>query len=327
MYPEERLRRTRMHDWSRRLVRENYLSSSDFILPIFICDGTNKKQEINNLPNIFRYSVDMLNIEVERAINNNIPAVILFPETPQIKKDENGTEALNENNLICKAIKEIKKNFKNKIGIITDVALDPYTTHGHDGVIKNGYVDNDQTIEILKKQSLLQAQVGSDIIAPSDMMDGRIGIIRKFLEVNKFTNTQILSYSAKYASNFYGPFRNAVGSVKNLVGDKKNYQMDFSNSTESLREIKLDIEEGADMIMIKPALLYLDIISQAKKEFNIPIISYNVSGEYSMIQNAIKNSILPKESIYECLVALKRAGSNAIVTYFANDFIENFLKS
>jgi porphobilinogen synthase len=327
MYPEERLRRTRMHDWSRRLVRENYLSSSDFILPIFICDGANKKQEINNLPNIFRHSVDMLNIEVERAINNNIPAVILFPETPQIKKDENGTEALNENNLICKAIKEIKKNFKNKIGIITDVALDPYTTHGHDGVIKNGYVDNDQTIEILKKQSLLQAQVGSDIIAPSDMMDGRIGIIRKFLEVNKFTNTQILSYSAKYASNFYGPFRNAVGSVKNLVGDKKNYQMDFSNSTESLREIKLDIEEGADMIMIKPALLYLDIISQAKKEFNIPIISYNVSGEYSMIQNAIKNSILPKESIYECLVALKRAGSNAIVTYFANDFIENFLKS
>jgi len=322
MFPRQRLRRTRLKKWSRELISEHSIKSSDFILPIFICDGNNKETEINNLPNIFRYSVDNISIPIDRALKNKIPAVILFPETPIEKKDEKGSEALNENNLICKSIKEIKKKYKDEIGVITDVALDPYTSHGHDGILKNDIVDNDQTIEILKKQSLLQSTVGSDIIAPSDMMDGRIGEIRDYLDKHNYQYTQIMSYAAKYASNFYGPFRNAVGSSKNLKTDKKNYQMDYRNSLESLREIELDINEGADLIMIKPALLYLDIIFQAKQKFNIPIVSYNVSGEYSMIQNAIKNKILDRNSIYETLIALKRAGSNAIVSYFANEFLE-----
>ena len=324
MYPLVRLRRNREMTWSRKLVQENTISNSDLILPIFIKEGNNIKEEILSMPDVFRYSVDRLEKIVERAIKNKIPAIALFPETNQEKKNLNGTEALNEKNLVCRSIKEIKKKFKNEIGIICDVALDPYTSHGHDGILKNNYVDNDLTIKILIKQSLLQASVGCDILAPSDMMDGRIGEIRKALEKNNFKNTKILSYAAKYASNFYGPFRDAVGSRMRLKTDKKNYQMDFHNSSEAIREIKLDISEGSDMIMVKPALAYLDIISKIKNEFEIPILAYNVSGEYSMLKNAINQKIIDENAIYEMMVSFKRAGANAVVTYFANEIAEKF---
>ncbi|MDA0996186.1 MAG: porphobilinogen synthase, partial [Proteobacteria bacterium] len=228
-----------------------------------------------------------------------------------------GSEALNKNNLICNAVREIKKSFGNSIGVICDVALDPYTSHGHDGIVKKNFVDNDETIKILIEQSLNQAEAGCDILAPSDMMDGRIGEIRKSLEKNNYKNIQLLSYAAKYASNFYGPFRNAVGSQSKLKSDKKNYQMDFKNSKEALREIGMDINEGADMVIVKPALTYLDIISKAKQEFNIPIVAYNVSGEYSMIKNAIKNNILPEDAVNEMMISFKRAGANSVITYFA----------
>ncbi len=325
MYPLTRLRRTREFDWSRRLIQENNISSSDLILPIFVKDGKNIKEEIKTMPDVYRYSVDNLEKIVERTIKNKIPAIALFPETKKEKKDNNGSEALNENNLICQSVKEIKKKFKNEIGIICDVALDPYTNHGHDGILKNNYVDNDLTIQILIKQALLQASVGCDILAPSDMMDGRVIEIRKALEKNKYKNTKILSYAAKYASNFYGPFRDAVGSTQKNKIDKQNYQMDYHNSKEALREIRLDIDEGADMVMIKPGLAYLDIISRAKKKFELPIIAYNVSGEYSMLKLAIKNKLIDERAIYEMMISFKRAGSSAVITYFANEIVEKYL--
>lgn len=327
MYPLTRLRRTRINEWSRRLVQENNISSSDLILPIFIKDGKNITEEIPSMPGVFRYSLDSLHKIIDRALKNKIPAIALFPEINNNKKNTKGTESTNKNNLVCRAVKEIKKNYKKEIGIICDVALDPYTSHGHDGIIKNNIVDNDLTITTLIKQSLIQAEAGCDVIAPSDMMDGRIGEIRKALEKNNYKDTLILSYAAKYVSNFYGPFRNAVGSETKLKSDKKNYQMDFHNSEESLREINLDIEEGADMVMIKPGLAYLDIISKVKNSFNIPIVAYNVSGEYSMMKHAIKEKILPDAAIYEMMISFKRAGANAVVTYFANEIVEKFLKS
>ena len=244
--------------------------------------------------------------------------VALFPKTQNVHKDELGTESLNEKNLVCRAIKEIKKRYKNQIGIMCDVALDPYTSHGHDGLIKSNTILNDETIEVLINQSLLQAEMGCDVIAPSDMMDGRIGKIRKALDKNKFQNVQILSYAAKYASSFYGPFRDAVGSKGSLKGDKKTYQMDFRNSDEALREIALDIKEGADMVMVKPGMPYLDIIRTIKNKFRIPVFAYQVSGEYSLITNAIQKKLINKDAIYESLVAFKRAGANAIVTYYAD---------
>jgi porphobilinogen synthase len=252
--------------------------------------------------------------------------IALFPSTPRIKKDPFGNEALNENNLVCKAIRFIKKRFKNDIGIMSDVALDPYTNHGHDGLLKNNYVINDETVEILVKQALLQAQMGCDVIAPSDMMDGRVGKIRKYLDKNKYQEVQILSYAVKYASNFYGPFRDAVGSKKSLKSNKKNYQMNFANSNESLREVALDIKEGADMIMVKPGLPYLDIIQKIKENFKIPVLAYQVSGEYSLIQNGIKNKLINEDAIIESLMCFKRAGATAIVSYFALD-IANKIKS
>ena len=261
-YPSLRLRRTRKFKWSRRLVQENNLSSGDLIYPIFLIEGKNRKLPIKSMPGVYRFTIDKLGMLISKVIKYKIPMVALFPSTPLNKKDKFGNEALNENNLICKATRFIKKRFKNEIGIMCDVALDPYTTHGHDGLLKNNYVLNDETINILIKQSLLQAQMGCDVIAPSDMMDGRIGKIRKILDKNKYNDVQILSYAVKYASNFYGPFRDAVGSKKSLKGDKKNYQMDFSNSNESLREVALDIKEGADMVMVKPGLPYLDIIQK-----------------------------------------------------------------
>ena len=322
-YPNLRLRRNRKTDWSRRLVRENSLSANDLILPIFIIEGKNKKESIRSMPNVYRYSVDKIPLILDKAVQYKIPMVALFPYTEKKLKNATGSEALNENNLVCKAIRLIKQKYKNKIGIMCDVALDPYTSHGHDGILKKGKILNDETIEILVKQSLLQAQMGCDVIAPSDMMDGRIGKIRKYLDSYKFNDVQILSYAAKYASSFYGPFRDAVGSKKSLKGDKKTYQMDFNNSLEALREISLDIKEGADMVMVKPGMPYLDIIKSVKENFKIPVFAYQVSGEYSLIQNAIERNLVTEDIIVETLMGFKRAGASAIVTYFADRIAKN----
>ena len=324
-YPSTRLRRVRNSEWIRRLVSENNLSANDLILPIFIRDGKNKVETIKTMPGVNRYTVDKLDIILEKALKNKIPMVALFPETPKSKKDAFGTESLNENNLICRSIKKIKKNYKN-IGVMCDVALDPYTSHGHDGVLKKNLVDNDRTVEILIKQSLLQASIGCDVIAPSDMMDGRIGKIRKALDKNNFINTKILSYAVKYASNFYGPFRDAIGTKKNLKGDKKTYQMDFRNSNETFREVGLDIKEGADFVMVKPGLPYLDIIKLIKDNFKIPVFAYQVSGEYSLIKNGIKNKIVNDDAIIESLTSFKRAGASAIISYFALEACEKLKK-
>ena len=317
-YPSLRLRRNRKESWSRRLIQENTLSPNDFILPIFLIEGSNKRQEISSMPGVYRYTINRLSQIVDRAIKKKIPMVALFPKTQNVHKDELGTESLNEKNLVCRAIREIKKRYKNQIGIMCDVALDPYTSHGHDGLIKSNTILNDETIEVLINQSLLQAEMGCDVIAPSDMMDGRIGKIRKALDKNKFQNVQILSYAAKYASSFYGPFRDAVGSKGSLKGDKKTYQMDYRNSDEALREVALDIKEGADMVMVKPGMPYLDIIKSIKDKFKLPVFAYQVSGEYSLIETAIAKKLISKDAIYESLVAFKRAGANAIVSYYAD---------
>ena len=317
-YPNLRLRRNRKYNWTRRLIQESNLSSNDLILPIFLIEGKNKKQSIKTMNGVYRYTIDKLGFVIDKALSNKIPMVALFPQTKTKLKNNYGTEALNENNLVCKAIRYIKKKYKNQIGIMCDVALDPYTLHGHDGILKSNYVVNDETIEILLKQSLLQAEMGCDVIAPSDMMDGRVGEIRKILDKNDHQLVQILSYAVKYASNFYGPFRNAIGSNKSLKGDKKTYQMDFRNINEALREVALDIKEGADMVLVKPGMPYLDVIKSVKENFKIPVFAYQVSGEYSLITNAIKNKIINKNAIIESLISFKRAGANAIITYFAD---------
>ena len=322
-YPNLRLRRSRKNDWSRRLIQENSLSASDFILPIFLIDGINIKQSIKTMPDVYRYTIDKLGYIVDKAIKNKIPMVALFPYTNKKKKNQIGTEALNEDNLVCMAIKYIKKRYKNEIGIMCDVALDPYTSHGHDGLIKSNQIANDETIEVLINQSLLQAEMGCDVLAPSDMMDGRIGKIRKALDKSNYQNVQILSYAAKYASSFYGPFRDAVGSKKSLKGDKRTYQMDFRNSDEAIREVALDIKEGADMVMVKPGMPYLDIIKSIKEKFKIPVFAYQVSGEYNLIKNGIKSGSIGKDSIYESLISFKRAGASAIVTYFADQIAKD----
>ena len=324
-YPSLRLRRNRKESWSRRLIQENTLSPNDFILPIFLIEGSNKRQEISSMPGVYRYTINRLSQIVDRALKKKIPMIALFPKTQNANKDELGTESLNEKNLVCRAIKEIKKRYKNQIGIMCDVALDPYTSHGHDGLIKSNTIINDETIEVLINQSLLQAEMGCDVLAPSDMMDGRIGKIRKALDKNKFQNVQILSYAAKYASSFYGPFRDAVGSKGSLKGDKKTYQMDYRNSDEALREVALDIKEGADMVMVKPGMPYLDIIKSIKEKFKLPVFAYQVSGEYSLIETAITKKLINKDAVYESLVAFKRAGANAIVSYYA-DRIDKIIK-
>ena len=324
-YPNLRLRRNRKQPWIRRLVQENTLSPNDFILPIFLIDGKNKKEKVNSMPDVYRYSINRLSQIIDKALKLKVPMVALFPKTNEKLKNEIGTEALNENNLVCKAIVEIKKRYKNQIGIMCDVALDPYTSHGHDGLIRSNQIINDETIEVLINQSLLQAEMGCDVLAPSDMMDGRIRKIRNALDKNNFKDVQLLSYAAKYASSFYGPFRDAVGSNKFLKGDKKTYQMDFRNTDESLREIALDIKEGADMVMVKPGLPYLDIIKGIKEKFRIPVFAYQVSGEYSLISHAIKSKILKEDVIFESLMAFKRAGANAIVSYYA-DRLDKILK-
>ena len=317
-YPSVRLRRNRKTEWSRRLVSENNLSSNDLIWPIFIKEGKNIKEPIKSMPGVYRYTLDKIENLVEKAINKKIPMIALFPATPISKKNAKGSEALNKNNLVCKTLRLIKKNYK-EIGLMCDVALDPYTNHGHDGILKNNYVDNDETLKILVKQSILQADMGCDVIAPSDMMDGRIGEIRKALDKNGHQLVQILSYAVKYASNFYGPFRDAVGSKKLLKSNKKNYQMDFKNSNEAIREVALDIKEGADFVMVKPGMPYLDIIKTVKDNFKIPVFAYQVSGEYALIRNGINNKILNEDAIIESLVSFKRAGASAVVTYFAEE--------
>ena len=322
-YPNLRLRRNRNSDWSRRLVRENTLSANDLILPIFLIEGKNKKQSIKSMPNVYRHSIDRLSEILDKAISNKIPMVALFPYINSSLKNNQGTESLNEDNLVCKAIRYVKKKYKNSIGVMCDVALDPYTSHGHDGLLHKGNILNDETVKILVQQSLLQAQMGCDVISPSDMMDGRIGEIRKNLDKNNFKNVQILSYAVKYASSFYGPFRNAVGSKNLLKGDKKTYQMDYSNSLESLREVALDIKEGADMVMVKPGMPYLDVIKMIKDNFKIPVLAYQVSGEYSLIYNGINKGIVDKSTIIEILTGFKRAGANAVITYFANEIAKD----
>ena len=317
-FPSLRLRRSRKNDWSRRLIEENNLTSNDFILPLFLIEGKNKKQSIKSMPGVHRYTLDKISFVIDRALKKGLPMVALFPYTEKKRKNSLGTEALNEDNLVCKAIRLIKKKYKNEIGIMCDVALDPYTSHGHDGLLRSGYVLNDETNKILIDQSILQAQMGCDVLAPSDMMDGRIGLIRKSLDKNGYHLTQILSYAVKYASSFYGPFRDAVGSRDLLQGDKKNYQMDFRNTDEAIREVALDIKEGADMVMVKPGLPYLDIIKTIKENFKIPVMAYQVSGEYSILENSINKGLVDKKVILESLIAFKRAGANAIISYYAD---------
>ena len=317
-FPKTRLRRLRKHKWLRNLISENNLSTNDLVLPVFVREGSNKIESIESMPGVKRYTIDKLNTILKEVKKHKIPMIALFPYVSNKKKDNTGSEALNPNNLICKSLRLIKKKFP-EIGVMCDVALDPYTSHGHDGVMINNQIDNDQTISILAEQALLQARMGADIVAPSDMMDGRIGIIRKILDENKYQNISILSYAIKYASNFYGPFRDAVGSKSKLKIDKKNYQMDFRNSFDIYKEVGFDLKEGADMILIKPGIIYLDIINKIKKSFNVPILAYQVSGEYSLIKNGIKKKFINEDAMLESLISFKRAGACAIITYFALD--------
>jgi porphobilinogen synthase len=317
-YPTSRPRRLRIKSWVRDLFSEVTISNKDFIKPFFIIEGVNKKEKINNLPDNYRFSIDLLIIEIKKLHNLGIKAIMLFPVIDQKLKDLEGNEAINENNLICRAIKSIKKEVPD-IGIMADVALDPYMIHGHDGILNNDgdYVLNDKTNEILAKQSLILAKAGVDMICPSDMMDGRIGQIRNILDKNNFYNVGIISYAIKYASDLYGPFRDAVNSAQNIKNsDKKNYQMDYRNINDIFKEVAMDIEEGADAIIIKPASFYLDIISKIKENFKIPIITYHVSGEYAMLKLAAKNGLIDFDKVFdENMIACKRAGANAIIHY------------
>lgn len=322
-FPRTRLRRNRKSAWIRDLTAQNTFLPSDLILPLFVIEGKNKEEKISHLPGVSRLSIDLIVKKAKEAQKLGIPALMLFPVIDQKLKSSNGKEAINSKNLMCRAIREIK-NAVPEIGVITDVALDPYTTHGHDGIVdENGYVENDATIEILCEQALVQAQAGCDIIAPSDMMDGRIGIIRDALDDQGFIDVAMMSYAVKYASSFYGPFRHAVGSVNNLkkshgTKDKKTYQMDFRNSKEALREVALDVAEGADMIIVKPGMPYLDVVSQVSQNFKLPVISYQVSGEYAMLKFAAEKGAFDFDAaFYESLMAFKRAGASAVISYGA----------
>ena len=316
-FPATRMRRNRRADWSRRLVRETSLTSSDLIWPIFLIEGTRARTPVASMPGVERLTVDLAVRAAEEAAALGLPAIALFPNTDPSLRDEAASEALNPGNLVCRAVRAIKEAVP-EIGIICDVALDPYTSHGHDGILVGGEIDNDRTVEILVQQALVQAEAGCDILAPSDMMDGRIGAIRTALEANGFTNTQLLAYAAKYASAFYGPFRDAVGSGTRLKGDKLSYQMDPANGDEALREVALDIAEGADMVMVKPGLPYLDIVRRVKETFGVPTFVYQVSGEYAMLAAAAERGWLDRERvILESLIAFKRAGADAIFSYFA----------
>ena len=322
-YPTVRMRRNRRDAWTRRLVAENTLSVDDLIWPIFVIEGKGEQRPVASMPGVLRVTVDRVAAHVEPAAKLGIPAVAIFPVTPPEAKDAEGTEALNPDNLMCRAARELKRAFP-EIGLIGDVALDPYTNHGHDGVIRETrmgpYVHNDDTLAILVRQALNQAEAGIDIIAPSDMMDGRVGAIRAALDGAGLIDTRIMSYAAKYASAFYGPFRDALGSATALKGDKKTYQIDPANSDEALREVALDLAEGADMVMVKPGMPYLDVVRRVKESFGAPTFAYQVSGEYSMIMAAVRNGWLEHErAMMESLLAFKRAGANGVLTYFAVD--------
>ena len=318
-FPITRMRRMRADDFSRRLMRENVLTADDLILPMFVLEGTNQREEIPSMPGVERVSIDLLLKEVETLLQLGVPAVALFPVTPMEVKSLDAKEAFNPDGLAQRAVRAIKEKFP-EMGVITDVALDPFTTHGQDGLIDdNGYVMNDETVEVLIKQAVSHAEAGADIVAPSDMMDGRIGAIREALEDEDHRNTRILSYAAKYASSFYGPFRDAVGSAANLgAGNKYTYQMDPANSDEALHEVALDLQEGADMFMIKPGLPYLDIVRRIKDSFGVPTYVYQVSGEYAMLKAASQNGWLDEKAVVlESLLSMKRAGANGILTYYA----------
>ena len=321
-----RMRRNRRSDWARRLVRESTLTADDLIWPLFVMDGDNARAPVASMPGVERLSVDQAVREAERAAKLAIPCIALFPYTDPSLRDETGSEALNSENLVCRAVRAIKKEVP-EVGILCDVALDPFTSHGHDGLLHEGEILNDETVAVLVRQALVQAEAGCDIIAPSDMMDGRVGAIRKGLDAHGFTDVSIMAYAAKYASAFYGPFRDAVGSAKALTGDKRTYQMDPGNTNEALREVALDIEEGADMIMVKPGMPYLDICARVKETFGMPTFAYQVSGEYAMIMAAAQNGWLDGErAMTESLIAFKRAGCDGILTYFAPRVAEQLSK-
>jgi porphobilinogen synthase len=313
------MRRLRRHDWSRRLIAEVTLSPSDFIWPIFVVDGALTREAVPSMPGVERLSTDLVVGVAEEAAKLGIPALALFPYTDLALKTDDGREATNPNNLVCRTVRTVKKAVP-EIGVLCDVALDPYTSHGHDGVLIDDDVANDETLEILVRQALVLAEAGCDIVGPSDMMDGRVGAIRTALETNGFRNTLIMAYAAKYASAFYGPFRDAVGSAKALKGDKRTYQMDPANGDEALREVALDIAEGADMVMVKPGMPYLDLVRRVKETFRVPTFAYQVSGEYAMLMAAIERGWLERDLVVlESLIAFKRAGANGILTYFARD--------
>jgi porphobilinogen synthase len=321
-----RLRRNRRTEWARRMVRESVLTTDDLIWPLFLVDGNKVRAPIDSMPDVARLSVDEAVRAAERAANLTIPCLALFPYTDPGKRDDSGAEALNPDNLVCRAIRAIKKEVPD-IGILCDVALDPYTSHGHDGLMRDGVILNDETVEVLVRQALVEANAGCDIIAPSDMMDGRVGAIRAGLDEAGFTDVQIMAYAAKYASAFYGPFRDAVGSSATLIGDKRTYQMDPPNSDEALREVELDIAEGADMVMVKPGLPYLDILQRVKEAFAMPTFAYQVSGEYAMIMAAAGNGWLDGDkAMTESLIAFKRAGADGVLTYFAAKIAEKLKK-
>jgi porphobilinogen synthase len=312
-----RLRRNRKSEWARRMVRENVLTTDDLIWPLFVTGGHNLRAPVASMPGVERLSVDQTVREAERAMKLNIPCIALFPYTEPSLRDEQGSEALNAENLVCQSVRAIKKEFPD-LGILCDVALDPYTSHGHDGLLEDGRILNDETVAVLVRQALVQAGAGCDIIAPSDMMDGRVGAIRDGLDRAGFADVQIMAYAAKYASAFYGPFRDAIGSAKTLTGDKRTYQMDSANSDEALREVELDIAEGADMVMVKPGMPYLDVLRRVKDAFGMPTFAYQVSGEYAMIAGAANNGWIDGErAMMEALVAFKRAGADGVLTYFA----------
>ncbi len=317
-----RPRRNRRAEWARRMVRESVLTTDDLIWPLFLVDGTKIRAGVDSMPGVERLSVDEAVRAAERAAELTIPCVALFPYTEPGRRDDAGSEALNPDNLVCRAIRAIKKEVP-EIGVLCDVALDPYTSHGHDGLLHDGVILNDQTVAVLVRQALVEAQAGCDIIAPSDMMDGRVGAIRSALDAAGFADTQIMAYAAKYASAFYGPFRDAVGSSATLTGDKRTYQMDCANSDEALREVELDIAEGADMVMVKPGLPYLDILQRVKSAFGMPTFAYQVSGEYAMIMAAAGNGWLDGDkAMMESLIAFKRAGADGVLTYFAANAAE-----
>ena len=323
-FPETRMRRVRRNDWSRRLVRENQLTVDDLIWPVFVQDGQNRRVPIASMPGVERLSVDLIVEAVARAAELKIPAVAVFPATDPSLKTEAAMEALNPENLVCRAVRAIKAA-KLDIGLICDVALDPYTSHGQDGLVRDGYVVNDETLEMLCQQAVVQAEAGCDIIAPSDMMDGRVAAVRRALDAAGFSHVQILAYAAKYASAFYGPFRDAVGSATSLgQGDKRTYQMDPANGDEALREVALDIAEGADMVMVKPGMPYLDIVSRVKATFGVPTFAYQVSGEYAMLVAAAQNGWLDRTKVMlESLLSFKRAGADGVLTYFAIEAAEH----